>query len=94
MTGDENKLFENYFSDRQQYVCIDTYSSSILKSPQCNVVQGSKLSGLMYNVYTNVVPLLHQLMDSDIYYRLTNDQPCKVKSLSIPLQILLMIVHQ
>ena len=74
ITGNELELFKNYFTDRKQYVCIDTFNSDIRESPECSVVQGSKLSGLMYNIYTNEVPLLHKLMKHDIFTKLTHDK--------------------
>ena len=37
----------------------------------CSVIQGSKLSGLLYTLYTNEIPLLHTLMNNDIYTGLT-----------------------
>ena len=40
--------------------------------PPCSVVQGSKLSAVLYTIYTNEIPLLHTLMSQDIYYALTN----------------------
>ena len=39
----------------------------MLKSPDCSVVQGGKLSGTQYTLYTNEIPLLHTLMTTDIY---------------------------
>ena len=40
--------------------------------PPCLVVQSSKLSAVLYTIYTNEIPLLHTLMSQDIYYDLTN----------------------
>ena len=34
----------------------------MINSLPCSVVQGSKLSSLMYTIYTNKIPLLHQLL--------------------------------
>ena len=38
----------------------------------CSVVQGPKLSAILYTIYTNEIPLSHTLMSQDIYYALTN----------------------
>ena len=69
----ELRLIDNYMTDRQQYVQIDTYNSQIDKSPKCSTIQGSKMSGLLYTLYTNEVPLLHNLLHDNIYTQMTND---------------------
>ena len=40
--------------------------------PPCSVVQGSKLSAILYTIYTNEIPLLHTLMSHNMYCSLTN----------------------
>ena len=75
--NNELKLLTNYLTDRKQYVCLDTFSSDIMDSPECSVIQGSKLSGLLYNLYTNEVPLLHKLMDKDLFCQITHDKITK-----------------
>ena len=57
-------LFTSYLTQRTQFVEVDTFRSDTLKSPQCSVIQGSKLSGTLYTLYTNEIPLLHKLMGS------------------------------
>ena len=42
--------------------------------PPCSVVQGSKLSAVLYTIYTNEIPLLHNLMTKEIFHTLTNKQ--------------------
>ena len=59
------KLIHSYLTERTQFVQIDTASSQTLKSPECSVIQGGKLSGLLYTLYTNEVPLLHKLIDTN-----------------------------
>merc|ERR1712101_91080 len=44
---------------------MGTYNSQIDK--------GSKMSGLLYTLYTNEVPLLHNLLHDNIYTTMTND---------------------
>ena len=65
--GDTNKLFRSYFSNRKQFVRLENFSSIMRNSPMCSVVQGSKMSGFMYNVYTNEIPLLHKLINTEFY---------------------------
>ena len=31
----------------------------------CGVTQGSKLSGLLYTIYTNQVPILHEVLENE-----------------------------
>ena len=59
----ELDLIRSYLSDRTQYTEIQTKSSPVMYSPNCSVVQGSRLSGLLYTIYTNEVPLPHKLME-------------------------------
>ena len=65
IVGNENLLFKSYLSNRKQYVSIDTYSSDILPSLNCSVIQGGKLSGTLYNIYTNEIPLLFKCLHTD-----------------------------
>ena len=70
----ELKLFESFLTNRYQFVEIDTFRSSIIPSPPCSVVQGSKISGLLYTIYTNEIPLLSQLMINDQYQLITGSK--------------------
>merc|ERR1712240_364110 len=70
--GTELAIFRSFLSERKQYVAIDTFTSDTMDCPPCLVVQGSKLSAVLYTIYTNEIPLLHTLMSQDIYYALTN----------------------
>ena len=70
--GSELVIFKSFLSERTQYVAIDTFTSDTMDCPPCSVVQGSKLSAVLYTIYTNEIPLLHTLMSQDIYYALTN----------------------
>ena len=70
--GSELAIFKSFLSERTQYVAIDTFTSETMDCPPCSVVQGSKLSAILYTIYTNEIPLLHTLMSHDIYYSLTN----------------------
>ena len=65
--GKSNNIMRSYLHNRRQFVQLDTFKSEILNSPACSVVQGGKLSGLLYNLYTNEVPELYQLLDNNKY---------------------------
>ena len=62
--GDTLTLFKSILTQRTQYVEVNTFKSSTQQSPQCSVLQGSKLSGTLYTLYTNEIPLLHKLMNT------------------------------
>merc|ERR1712240_336849 len=64
-------ILTSYLTNRMQFIQIDTKRSRLQKSLDCSVIQGSKLSGLLYTLYTNEIPLLHTLMEKEIYTALT-----------------------
>merc|ERR1711895_312920 len=48
-----------------------------VQSLPCSVIQGSKLSALLYTIYINEVTVLHKLMGTDLYGRITKETPIK-----------------
>merc|ERR1712115_382540 len=74
MGGAELSIFKSFLSDSTQFVQIDTFKSDIMNCPPCSVVQGSKLSAVLYTIYTNEIPLLHTLMSHEIFDKLMNTQ--------------------
>ena len=68
VTGKELELFRSYLKNRKHYADITTKKSAMIDYLDCGVVQGSKLSGLLYTIYTNEVPLLQNI--------LTNQEVC------------------
>ena len=68
------KLITSFLDQRKQYVNIDGKESELMDSLKCSVIQGSKLSSLLYILYTNEIPLLYQLINTPIYSKLTNEQ--------------------
>ena len=66
---------KSFLTDRKQYVSIDSMNSDILPSPQCSCIQGSKMSSLLYIIYTNEIPLLSKIMHSNTLTTLTGNQP-------------------
>ena len=58
----ENNLLRSYLTGRTQFTQIEDKRSKVRNSLNCSVVQGGKLSGLLYLIYTNEIPRLHQLM--------------------------------
>ena len=62
--GRELSLFTSYLSNRRQYTDINTNKSVTITCLPCGVVLGSKLSGLLYTIYTNKVPLLQTIMEN------------------------------
>ena len=72
--GSELVIFKSFLSERTQYVAIDIFKSETMDCPPCSVVQGLKLSAVLYTIYTNEIPLLHTLMSHDMFHSLTNTQ--------------------
>ena len=60
--GRELPLFSSYLHNRKRYTDINTKESAVITCLLCGVVQGSKLSSLLYTIYTNEVPLLQNIM--------------------------------
>ena len=50
------KIIESYLDNRYEYVELEQ------KSLPCSIIQGSKLSGTLYTIYTNEVPVLQELI--------------------------------
>ena len=56
-------LMESYLDEREQYVEIHTKKSKRTKCLKCSVIQGSRMSGMLYTIYTNEVVKLHELLN-------------------------------
>ena len=63
----------SFLSNRQEYVYIYGMESNLINSSDCSVCQGSKLSSLLYILYSNEIPLLHNILNTDIHTRLTDN---------------------
>ena len=57
------ELMRSYLTNRFQYTEIQNVQSKIRKSPTCSVIQGSKMSGMLYSIYVNEVGKLHTLLE-------------------------------
>merc|ERR1712240_729561 len=66
-------LLHSFLTDRRQFVNIDSYNSEIIDCPPCSVIQGSKLSSLLYTIYTNKIPQLYTLMDRTNFRLITDN---------------------
>ena len=49
---------------------LDTKNSILRYSVNCGTIQGSILSGFLFNIYNNEIPLLYKLINSDIYFKM------------------------
>ena len=68
----EATLISSFLENRYQFVEIDGIRSNKLKSIPCSVIQGSKLSSLLYNLYTNEIPLVYKIINTPLYNKITN----------------------
>ena len=62
ISGKELELFKSYLNNRKQYADINTKKSTMIDCLDCGVLQGSKLSGLLYTIYTNEVSVLQNIL--------------------------------
>ena len=70
--GMELNILCNMMNNRRQFVELDTFPSTVTKSLNCSVMQGSKLSALLYSIYTNEIPMLCKIMtDDELYNKIT-----------------------
>ncbi len=79
--GKSLDLFKSYLNNHKQFVEIDTYKSQTKNLPPCSVVQGGKLSGCLYTLYTNEIPLLCNLMHNEWFLKITKINPIKYKNI-------------
>ena len=80
--GSELNLITSYYKERYSYVQIDTHRSSIIKNGDYGVVQGSKLSGIMYSLYTNEIPNLHKILsDTTMMAEIFQRQPIETSGI-------------
>ena len=68
--GPSLAIFKTYLSNCKQFFKIDTCRSQLKNSLNCSIIQGSKMSGLLYTIYTNKIPLLHTHINNDIFTNL------------------------
>ena len=59
-----------------QYVEIDGFASEITLANKCSVLQGSKLSSLLYVLYCNEILLLYKLVGSPLMSSMINTSTC------------------
>ena len=59
------EILESFLSERQQYTELEHRQSDMIDSLACSVVQGSKLSTLLYTIYTNEVPVTYKLLGNE-----------------------------
>ena len=53
-----------------------------MASPDCSVIQGSRLSGWMFNAYCNEIPQIPKLINTDIYFKLVENKKLDIKNIS------------
>ena len=80
--GEWNNLFRSYFTERQQFVRLENANSTLIKSLECSIVQGSRLSGIFWNTYCNEIPLLPNLINTNIYHKLVCKSKLPLKQIS------------
>ena len=69
--GDELKLISSFLYNRCQFVQIGQNQSIIRKTGDVSTLQGSKLSCLFFNLMLNEINILHTLMSTDMFTKIT-----------------------
>ena len=67
-------LFLSFLNGRQQFVKLDTKNSILRNSVNCGSIQGSKLSGFIFNLFNNEIPLLPKLINNHIYFKMGREK--------------------
>ena len=75
--GNTSMLMRSYLTNRKQFVQLETFSSNVTDALPCSCVQGSKISSILYTLYTNEVPLLYKLLNSKWYNNITGENIVK-----------------
>ena len=74
--GKENKFFESFLSERTQYIELETCKSTVRNANNCSVIQGSKLSSILYSIYTNESCEIKKIMkDEEALRKILNEEP-------------------
>ena len=66
--GKALNIMRSFFTDRKQYVSIDGMESELKDACKCSVIKGSKMSSLLYILYTNEIPLLGNIMNNEVFF--------------------------
>ena len=67
--------------NRKQFVQLETYNSDLIDALPSSCVQGSKLSSLLYTLYTNEIPLLYKLLNNKLNKNITGQNIIKFKNI-------------
>ena len=66
------EVLNSFLKDRKYYVEVQGFKSNLIEAMNVSVVQGGKLAGLLYTIYTAEIPLISELMKSpEVYLEIT-----------------------
>ena len=60
----------SFLNGRKQFVRLDTKNYILRNSVNCGSIQGSKLSGCIFNIFNNEIPLLPNLINTNIFFKM------------------------
>ena len=86
LRGKPYQVVESYLSDRLHYVEVQGYPSSLRKCRRYSVIQGGKLSGQFFGVYTLEMSQIEDSINNEEAYRyitgddITHDKTSTINS--------------
>ena len=86
LRGKPYQVVESYLDDRHHYVEVQGYPSSLRKCRRYSVIQGGKLSGQFFGVYTLEMSQIEETMNNEESYRyitgedITHDKTSTINS--------------
>ena len=65
----------SFLKNRKQYVKIQGFQSEILQLDNCSVLQGTKKSGMLYNLFNLEIVLLPRIMKNpNLFLQITGQR--------------------
>ena len=72
MRGKPLDLLTSFLDKRKFYTEVQGYRSEMREMPRMSVIQGTRLSGLFYQLYTiDNTKIAKIMIDKDLYFKLT-----------------------
>ena len=75
-------LFKSMFTNRTQFIELQTFTGVDMVCPAMSTIQGSKTANIFFNLYNNEAPLVHKLLeDEEVMMKLLKKEPMEIESI-------------